>query len=106
MTVQNYLIIENNIVDNIVVWDGNTQTWAPPKDSIALVQATTLAMIWVGTSVENLPATVPPTYTITYALEQVIGAGQIGFTWSGTVLTTNQPQPADTTTSPIGLKPA
>ena len=93
MTTQNYLIIENNVVTNNVVWDGNTQTWTPPADSIQLIQATTPAMVWVGTKVENLPATIPPTYTITYNLEEVVGAGDIGFTWNGTVLTTNQPKP-------------
>ena len=94
MTTQNYLIVETNIVTNNVVWYGNTQTWTPSADSIQLVQATTPAMVWVGNRVENLPATIPPTYTTTYNLEEVIGAGDIGFTWDGTVLTTNQPQPA------------
>jgi hypothetical protein len=93
MTTQNYLIVETNIVTNNVVWDGNTQTWTPPADSIQLIQAITPAMVWVGTTVENLPATIPPTYTTTYDLKEVVGAGDIGFTWDGTVLTTNQPQP-------------
>jgi hypothetical protein len=94
MTTQNYLVVESDVVTNCVVWDGNTQDWQPPSDATMLVQATTPAMVWVGTTTENLPATVPPTYTTTYNLEQVIGAGNIGFTWNGTVLTTNQPQPA------------
>ena len=93
MTTQNYLIVEANIVTNNVVWDGDVNTWTPPADSIQLIQATTPAMVWVGTKVENLPATIPPTYTITYNLEEVVGAGDIGFTWNGTVLTTNQPKP-------------
>ena len=93
MTTQNYLIVEANVVTNNVVWDGDVNTWTPPADSIQLIQATTPAMVWVGTKVENLPATIPPTYTITYNLEEVVGAGDIGFTWNGTVLTTNQPKP-------------
>ena len=84
MTTQNYLIIENNVVTNIVLWDGDTNIWQPPADSIALVQATTPAMIWVFNYTTN-------PYTST--LEEVMGEGSIGFTWDGTVLTTNQPKP-------------
>jgi hypothetical protein len=83
MTIQNYLIIENNVVTNNVVWDGNTADWTPPTDSIVLVQATTPAMVW------ELNTATPPVYVLT----EVIGAGDIGFTWNGSVLTTNQPQP-------------
>ena len=94
MTTQNYLMVNpSNVVDNICVWDGDVNTWTPPADSIQLIQATTPAMVWIGTTVENLPATIPPTYTTTYNLEEVVGAGSIGFTWDGTVLTTNQPKP-------------
>lgn len=82
---QNYLIIESNIVTNVVVWNGDTTQWTPPQGSIALSQATTPAMIWL----DVVPLTNPPTYS----LQEVIGAGEIGFTWDGTVLTTNQPQP-------------
>lgn len=84
MTTQNYLIIENNVVTNIVLWDGDTNTWQPPADSIALIQATTPAMVWVFDY-----TTIP----YTSQLEEVMGEGAIGFTWDGTVLTTNQPQP-------------
>ena len=81
---QNYLIIEQNVVNNVVVWDGNTQTWTPPQGSIALVQANVSALVW------ELDVTlVPPAYV----LVQQIGQGQIGFTWDGSVLTTNEPQP-------------
>ena len=85
MTTQNYFVVENNAVTNLVVWDGNTQDWQPPTDATMLVQATTPAMVW---ELNNL---LPPTYE----LVEVIGAGGIGFTWNGTVLTTNQPQPAN-----------
>lgn len=81
---QNYLIIENNVVTNIVVWNGDTSQWTPPQGSIALVQATTPAIIWVFDYTTN---------PYTSKLEEVIGAGEIGFTWDGTVLTTNEPQP-------------
>lgn len=80
---QNYLIIENNIVTNVVFWNGDTSQWTPPQGSIALVQATIPAMIW------KLNDLLPPSYE----LVEVVGAGSIGFTWDGTVLTTNEPQP-------------
>jgi hypothetical protein len=79
---QNYLIIEQNIVTNICVWDGDTSQWTPPQGSIAIVQATTPAKVWVLDKDTN-----------TYILQEQIGVGQIGFTWDGSVLTTNEPQP-------------
>jgi len=84
MTVQAYLQIDNfsNIVVNTVMWDGGSE-WTPPADSTMLVQATTPAMVW------ELNTATPPVYVLT----EVIGVGQIGFTWDGSVLTTNQPQP-------------
>ena len=82
---QNYLIIESNVVSNVVVWNGDTTQWTPPQGSIALVQATTPAMIWV------------PVYTnnkITdFVLGEQLGAGALGFTLDGTVCTTNEPKP-------------
>lgn len=93
MILQNYLIIENNVVTNVVLWDGDTQTWTPPLNSIVLVQATTPAMVWVGIRTEIMPPTTPPTYTVVYELEEEIGQGQIGFTWDGTICTTNEPKP-------------
>ena len=85
MTTQNYLIIESNVVTNSVVWDGNPDTWQPPTGSIQLVDATTLAMIWNAVLVDS---------KITdWVLVEQLGAGAIGFTWNGSVLTTNEPKP-------------
>jgi len=87
MTIQNYLIIESDVVTNLCVWDGDTNTWTPPVDSIALVQATTPAMVWCLNPDET-----------EYVLVEIIGAGGIGFTWNGSVLTTNEPKPEIPTT--------
>lgn len=81
---QNYLIIENNVVTNVCVWDGNTATWTPPTGSITLVQANIPAMVWV------LDFEIKP---IDYVLVEQMGVGDIGFTWDGSILTTNQPKP-------------
>ena len=79
---QNYLIIEQNVVTNVCVWNGDTTQWTPPQGSIALVQSTTPAKVWEWDSA-----------TKTYSLVEQIGVGDIGFTWDGSVLTTNQPVP-------------
>ena len=81
-TTQQYLIIEQNVVTNLVVWDGDTTQWTPPVGSIALIQATTPAMVWQ----ENADKT-------EYVLTEQIGAGSIGFTWDGTNCITNEPKP-------------
>jgi hypothetical protein len=78
---QNYLQIQNNVVTNIVVWDGGND-WTPPNDATMLIQSTISAMVWAL----NIDKTA-------YVLIEVVGAGSIGFTWNGTVLTTNEPQP-------------
>ena len=83
--VQNYLIIENNVVTNIVLWNGDTTQWTPPSSSIALIQATTPAMVWEAVIVDDK--------VTDWVLQEVIGVGDIGFTWDGTVLTTNEPKP-------------
>jgi hypothetical protein len=85
MTNQNYLTIENLIVTNIVLWDGNTDTWTPPSDATMLIQATTPAIVWTPIFVDNV--------ITNFELTEVIGAGAIGFIWNGSVVTTNQPKP-------------
>lgn len=86
MTIQNYLEVDatTNIVVNAVVWDGNTSTWTPPKNTIMLPQETTPAMVW-KVNIETTP--------FSYDLVSTLNAGQIGFSWDGTVLMTNEPNP-------------
>ena len=84
MTTENYLIIDNNVVTNVVLWNGDEQTWLPPASSIALVQATTPTEIWKLDSTLN-----PPDYVLTAS----IGDGEIGFLWNGTTCITNLPKP-------------
>jgi hypothetical protein len=82
---QQYLIIEQNVVTNVVVWDGDTTKWTPPQGSIALVQATTPAMVWQPVLTDK---------KITdYVLTEQIGQAQIAFTWDGTNCITNEPKP-------------
>ena len=81
-----------NVVDNICVWDGDINTWQPPQGYTMLVQATTPAMIWkLNTDKTN------------YVLTEEMGMTDIGFTWNGTVCTTNESKPQTNTlaTQPV-----
>jgi len=85
MTNKNYLIIESNVVANICVWDGNPITWQPPAGSITFPQEEVSAMVWDPVIIDGV--------ITDYVLTKQLGAGQIGFTWDGTILTTNEPKP-------------
>lgn len=84
---QNYLMINQatNVVDNICIWDGNPNTWQPPLNYLVLVQATTPAYVWVLNSDKTA-----------FVLQECTGEGAIGFTWDGSAVTTNEPQPIPT----------
>ena len=84
MTVQNYLMVNEstNVVDNICLWDGNPDTWQPPAGYLMLVQATTMALVWIWDA------------AITdWVLAQQVGQAQIGFTCNGMECITNAPKP-------------
>ncbi len=84
MNTQNYCMInqQTNVCDNVVLWDGNLDTWTPPSGELMLVQAATPAKVW-GLNPEKTD----------YILVVVMGVGGIGFTWDGQYLTTNDPYP-------------
>lgn len=70
-----------SICENVVVWDGDTNTWTPPQNYLMLAQETTPAKNWSwNESTSDWELTVQ-------------GSGDIGFTWDGTYLITNQPKP-------------
>lgn len=73
---------DTNICENVCVWDGNPNTWTPPSNYLMLVQSTTLSEIWSFNQSLN-----------DYELIEVLGMGDIGFTWNGSMLITNQPKP-------------
>lgn len=79
-------MVENGVVDNISIWDGDVNTWTPPADATMLIQATTNAIIWT--------AVITDKKITDWVLTEVMGAGDIGFTYNGTLVTTNQPKPA------------
>lgn len=87
MTTQNYLMINEstNVVDNVCLWDGNPDTWQPPAGYLMLIQATTMAVVWIWDNAIK-----------DWVLAQQIGAGQIGYTWNGTECITNEPKPDPT----------
>ena len=73
-------MIQENVVTNICLWDGNKQTWQPPQDATMLILETTPTKIWVIVDAE-------------YVLIDSVGDADIGFTWDGSVCITNQPKP-------------
>ena len=79
-----------DVCDNITLWDGDPDTWTPPADYLMLVQATTQAKVWVWDDQSK-----------TYSLQVQEGQGQIGFTWDGTYLTTNEPEPVPPPPQPV-----
>jgi hypothetical protein len=82
MTAQNYLMIQENIVTNVCVWDGNVNSWQPPSDATMLIQSTTPTKVW-GLNQDETE----------YVLVDSIGDADIGFTWDGSFATTNQEKP-------------
>jgi hypothetical protein len=92
MTLQNYLMIDLsvNTVENICLWDGNTETWQPPTGYLMLVQATTMALVW------QWDKAIPD-----WVLAQQMGQGQIGFTWNGSECVTNDPKPEPPQPQPV-----
>ena len=86
MTTENYLIIQSNVVTNVCLWDGDVNTWQPPADATMLIQSTIPAMIWEAVMVDKI--------VTDWVLVEHLGMGDIGFTWDGSVLTTNQSKPA------------
>lgn len=92
MTTQNYLMINEstNVVDNVCLWDGNPDTWQPPAGYLMLVQATTMALVWIWDSA------IPD-----WVLSQQMGQGQIGFTWNGAECVTNDPKPEPPQPQPV-----
>ena len=82
MENQNYLMVQNDAVINICVWNGDTSQWQPPSDVLMLVQATTPAFNWAWNA--DLKD---------YELTESLGTGGIGYTWNGTACITNQTKP-------------
>lgn len=75
----------SNIVENIVYWDGDVNTWQPPQGYLMLIQADIIAQVWESMITDG---------KITdWVLVNQLGSGQIGFIWNGSVVTTNQPKP-------------
>lgn len=92
MNNQNYLMVNlnTNVVDNIVIWNGNTADWQPPSNYLMLADEETKALTWVwDAAIKDC------------TLQEVYGAGDMGFTWDGTILTTNQPKPPPSPAIPV-----
>ena len=82
MENQSYLMIENNVVTNIVIWNGDISQWNPPSDATMLIQSETKTKIWELNS-DNTD----------YILTESIGDANIGFTYDGEFCITNEEKP-------------
>lgn len=71
-----------NIVDNVCVWDGDTQTWTPPENYLLLVQTSTPALVWSLNEGKT-----------DWVLTESLGQAGVGFTWNGTQCVTNELKP-------------
>ena len=92
MTTQNYLMISEstNVVENVCLWDGNTDTWQPPTGYLMLIQATTMALVWLWDNAIS-----------DWVLSQQMGQAQIGFVWNGIECVTNDPKPEPPQPQPV-----
>lgn len=82
MSIENYLIIEENVVTNVILWDGDRSTWIPPDNSLVMPQKTMPTRIWALVNDDAV-------------LVDSIGDALIGFTYDGERCITNLPKPED-----------
>jgi hypothetical protein len=86
--MESYLLINTQsnpqICDNIILWNGDVNIWTPPSDHIALQRDEVYCLEWNWNASSN-----------TWILVENLGTGQMGYTWDGTKLTTNEPQPTE-----------
>lgn len=87
MSLKNYLMVNKStsIVDNICLWDGNVKTWNPTDAYTMLEQDVTPAEFWRLNKART-----------DYELVTMNGFGQIGFSYNGEKVITNQPKPSIT----------
>lgn len=78
--MKTYLMIENDVVVNTCIWDGNNTTWTPPNNVTMLEQESTQTKIWDLKNKE-------------FILVDSIGDARIGFTYEKGVCVTNEPKP-------------
>jgi hypothetical protein len=87
MTVENYLMInkQTNLVDNLVMWDGNVNSWNPPSEYLMLPVATTMAYDWFWSDVLQ-----------DWELQENMGGANIGDTWNGSACITSATKESNT----------
>ncbi|WP_321905112.1 hypothetical protein [Paraburkholderia tropica] len=54
MTINNYALLSSSeVVENIVVWDGNTETWQPPAGTTAIEVTEATGPAYIGGTYAN-----------------------------------------------------
>lgn len=86
--IQNYCVINQqqipNVCENIVLWDGDTSKWNPGEHCIVVPKNSTPTMEWEYVESSN-----------TFVMSEHVGTAGVGYTWDGTHLITNAPQPTE-----------
>jgi hypothetical protein len=87
-----YLFVNtaNNIVENAVVWDGNTETWQPPSGFIALDAEVTPSVEWEWNADLN-----------EWTPVDMVGTGSIGDSWDGQKFNSPKPPPPPPPPAPV-----
>ena len=83
MENKEYLMIYENVVSNLVIWNGDTLQWQPPNDVIMLVLEDTKTKVWKLNEEGK------------YELTESIGDALIGYAYDGGFCITNEPKPED-----------
>jgi len=92
---KNYLMVNKNtnLVENVVLWDGNLQTWNPGDDFLLMKAEDHLctAWFWVDGELQS---------------QQALGIAGIGDSWDGTAFSKQQPpkpEPLPAPAAPVQL---
>ena len=75
-------MVQENVVTNICVWNGDINSWVPPADATMLVSETARSKVWVLNEEKT-----------EYVLVESVGDVSVGFTYDGTFCITNEPKP-------------
>lgn len=75
-------MIQENVVINVVVWNGDTSQWNPPNNVIMLSQETTPSQVWKLNETKT-----------EYELKDTVGEAAIGFSYDGHFCITNLEKP-------------
>ncbi len=60
MTIKTYAVVSGGVVTNVCLWDGNTESWQPPEDAIAVEVTEGTGTAYIGFAFAGGQFTAPP----------------------------------------------